>query len=173
MAVAVAQPTDVVKVRFQAQARAEAGRRYQGTLDAYKTIAREEGVRGLWKGGSQSGSPRNLGLVRKTVAAPGILCVLMGVCSALWQMKNFMDIGSMLCFGEPGLARYREGEEGSPSASQEEGPESVQVNPKGRVLQAFQSKAAVMGSSSFCGHSASGEGVNPAPPMLRFSLKSP
>ncbi|XP_066475801.1 dicarboxylate carrier SLC25A8 [Tiliqua scincoides] len=52
MAVAVAQPTDVVKVRFQAQARAEAGRRYQGTLDAYRTIAREEGFRGLWKGTS-------------------------------------------------------------------------------------------------------------------------
>ncbi|XP_064361322.1 dicarboxylate carrier SLC25A8-like isoform X1 [Dromaius novaehollandiae] len=50
MAVAVAQPTDVVKVRFQAQARARGPRRYQGTVDAYKTIAREEGVRGLWKG---------------------------------------------------------------------------------------------------------------------------
>ncbi|KAF7237900.1 Mitochondrial uncoupling protein 2 [Varanus komodoensis] len=52
MAVAVAQPTDVVKVRFQAQARMEGSRRYQGTLDAYKTIAREEGLRGLWKGTS-------------------------------------------------------------------------------------------------------------------------
>lgn len=50
MAVVVAQPTDVVKVRFQAQARVESGRRYQGTLDAYKTIAKEEGVKGLWKG---------------------------------------------------------------------------------------------------------------------------
>ncbi|XP_051903426.1 mitochondrial uncoupling protein 2-like [Hippocampus zosterae] len=51
MAVALAQPTDVVKVRFQAQARlADGGRRYNGTLDAYKTIARDEGVRGLWKG---------------------------------------------------------------------------------------------------------------------------
>lgn len=51
MAVAFAQPTDVVKVRFQAQVReAEGGRRYNGTLDAYKTIARVEGVRGLWKG---------------------------------------------------------------------------------------------------------------------------
>lgn len=47
---AVAQPTDVVKVRFQAQARAGGGRRYQSTVDAYKTIAREEGFRGLWKG---------------------------------------------------------------------------------------------------------------------------
>lgn len=51
MAVALAQPTDVVKVRFQAQARqADGGRRYNSTLDAYKTIARDEGVRGLWKG---------------------------------------------------------------------------------------------------------------------------
>ncbi|KAK0147318.1 Mitochondrial uncoupling protein 2 [Merluccius polli] len=53
MAVAVAQPTDVVKVRFQAQVRLpEAGgaKRYNGTFDAYRTIARDEGVRGLWKG---------------------------------------------------------------------------------------------------------------------------
>ncbi|XP_008331205.1 mitochondrial uncoupling protein 2-like [Cynoglossus semilaevis] len=51
MAVAFAQPTDVVKVRFQAQARVANGtKRYNGTLDAYKTIARDEGIRGLWKG---------------------------------------------------------------------------------------------------------------------------
>lgn len=51
MAVAVAQPTDVVKVRFQAQVSAGAGnKRYQGTMDAYRTIAKEEGFRGLWKG---------------------------------------------------------------------------------------------------------------------------
>ncbi|XP_020845245.1 dicarboxylate carrier SLC25A8 [Phascolarctos cinereus] len=52
LAVGIAQPTDVVKVRFQAQARAGSSRRYQGTMDAYKTIAREEGLRGLWKGTS-------------------------------------------------------------------------------------------------------------------------
>ncbi|XP_015235172.1 PREDICTED: mitochondrial uncoupling protein 2-like [Cyprinodon variegatus] len=51
LAVAIAQPTDVVKVRFQAQARSKGGtRRYCGTIDAYKTIAKEEGMRGLWKG---------------------------------------------------------------------------------------------------------------------------
>uniref|UniRef100_F7AQ05 Mitochondrial uncoupling protein 2 n=1 Tax=Xenopus tropicalis TaxID=8364 RepID=F7AQ05_XENTR len=50
MAVAVAQPTDVVKVRFQAQANSSANRRYKGTMHAYRTIAREEGMRGLWKG---------------------------------------------------------------------------------------------------------------------------
>ncbi|XP_003971156.1 mitochondrial uncoupling protein 2-like [Takifugu rubripes] len=51
MAVALAQPTDVVKVRFQAQARSPGeSRRYCSTIDAYKTIAKEEGVHGLWKG---------------------------------------------------------------------------------------------------------------------------
>ncbi|XP_047449778.1 mitochondrial uncoupling protein 2-like [Mugil cephalus] len=53
MAVAFAQPTDVVKVRFQAQVcLPESGsvKRYSSTIEAYKTIARDEGVRGLWKG---------------------------------------------------------------------------------------------------------------------------
>ncbi|XP_028656161.1 mitochondrial uncoupling protein 2-like [Erpetoichthys calabaricus] len=51
MAVTVAQPTDVVKVRFQAQARSgNSIKRYSGTMSAYKTIARDEGIRGLWKG---------------------------------------------------------------------------------------------------------------------------
>ncbi|NXP74653.1 UCP3 protein, partial [Ramphastos sulfuratus] len=51
VAVACAQPTDVVKVRFQARAALPDGaRRYSGTWDAYRSIAREEGVRGLWRG---------------------------------------------------------------------------------------------------------------------------
>uniref|UniRef100_A0A803K143 Uncoupling protein 3 (mitochondrial, proton carrier) n=1 Tax=Xenopus tropicalis TaxID=8364 RepID=A0A803K143_XENTR len=51
MAVTLAQPTDVVKVRFQAHIKVMDGeRRYNGTVDAYKTIAKEEGLRGLWKG---------------------------------------------------------------------------------------------------------------------------
>ncbi|XP_027758801.1 mitochondrial uncoupling protein 3 isoform X1 [Empidonax traillii] len=51
VAVACAQPTDVVKVRFQASgAMLDGARRYSGTVDAYRTIAREEGVRGLWRG---------------------------------------------------------------------------------------------------------------------------
>lgn len=49
MAVAIAQPTDVVKVRFQAQNKA-AGLRYTSTMQAYKMIGNQEGVRGLWKG---------------------------------------------------------------------------------------------------------------------------
>ncbi|NXE31050.1 UCP3 protein, partial [Ardeotis kori] len=47
VAVTCAQPTDVVKVRFQANAALpDCARRYSGTVDAYRTIAREEGVRG-------------------------------------------------------------------------------------------------------------------------------
>ncbi|XP_065073635.1 dicarboxylate carrier SLC25A8-like [Ochlerotatus camptorhynchus] len=50
LAVALAHPTDVVKVRFQAASRSNSNRRYSSTLQAYRTIHREEGVRGLWKG---------------------------------------------------------------------------------------------------------------------------
>ncbi|XP_075045613.1 mitochondrial brown fat uncoupling protein 1 isoform X3 [Mixophyes fleayi] len=50
LAVTVAQPTDVIKVRFQAQVNLRGvKKRYNGTLDAYKTIAKEEGMKGLWK----------------------------------------------------------------------------------------------------------------------------
>lgn len=48
VAILVAQPTDVVKIRMQA-----AGKKgtYNGVLDAYRTICREEGVKaGLYKG---------------------------------------------------------------------------------------------------------------------------
>lgn len=53
LAVAFAQPTDVVKVRFQAQIRlpeTSSLKKYSSTTDAYKIIGKDEGVRGLWKG---------------------------------------------------------------------------------------------------------------------------
>ncbi|TWW58755.1 mitochondrial brown fat uncoupling protein 1 [Takifugu flavidus] len=51
MAVSFAQPTDVVKVRFQAQMNLNSvTRRYSGTMQAYKHIYQNEGFRGLWKG---------------------------------------------------------------------------------------------------------------------------
>lgn len=54
MAVSFAQPTDVVKVRFQAQMNLDGvARRYSGTMQAYKHIYLNEGIRGLWKGAIQ------------------------------------------------------------------------------------------------------------------------
>lgn len=53
LAVVFAQPTDVVKVRFQAQIQLPEDsslKRYSSTTDAYRIIAKNEGVRGLWKG---------------------------------------------------------------------------------------------------------------------------
>uniref|UniRef100_A0A671L6H3 Dicarboxylate carrier UCP2 n=1 Tax=Sinocyclocheilus anshuiensis TaxID=1608454 RepID=A0A671L6H3_9TELE len=51
LAVSVAQPTDVVKVRFQAQTKLQGvSRRYSGTMQAYRQIFQHEGLRGLWKG---------------------------------------------------------------------------------------------------------------------------
>ncbi|KAL1819056.1 hypothetical protein ACET3Z_013925 [Daucus carota] len=52
LAIAVANPTDLVKVRLQAEGKLAPGvpRRYNGALNAYSTIVRQEGVRALWTG---------------------------------------------------------------------------------------------------------------------------
>ncbi|XP_076178318.1 dicarboxylate carrier UCP2 [Ptiloglossa arizonensis] len=50
MAVLLAQPTDVVKVRLQAGNNGRSSVRYSSTLQAYKSIATKEGIQGLWKG---------------------------------------------------------------------------------------------------------------------------
>lgn len=46
------QPTDLVKVRFQSEGPLAPGQqpRYAGVVDAYRTIVRTEGLRGLWTG---------------------------------------------------------------------------------------------------------------------------
>lgn len=49
MAVTIAQPTEVVKIRLQAQNKL-IETRYTSILDAYRQIGQQEGVRGLWKG---------------------------------------------------------------------------------------------------------------------------
>ncbi len=69
MAVLCAQPTDVVKVRMQAQP-SNAPKRYNGVMAAYRTIAVNEGIKGLWKGQCQITS---------------ILTVHMHVCTTFWQ----------------------------------------------------------------------------------------
>jgi len=50
--ITVANPTDLVKVRMQSEGALAAGAapRYRGVVDAYASIVRAEGVRGLWTG---------------------------------------------------------------------------------------------------------------------------
>lgn len=52
LAIMIANPTDLVKVRLQAEGKLPAGvpKRYSGALNAYSTILRQEGVRALWTG---------------------------------------------------------------------------------------------------------------------------
>lgn len=51
LAVIVGQPTEVVKIRFQAQKRIPGtSLKYTSTPATYRKIGREEGIRGLWKG---------------------------------------------------------------------------------------------------------------------------
>jgi solute carrier family 25 uncoupling protein 8/9 len=54
LAVMVAQPTDVVKIRLQAGNNGRSSVRYNSTLQAYRSIFSMEGVRGLWKGKESS-----------------------------------------------------------------------------------------------------------------------
>lgn len=46
------QPTDLVKIRFQSEGRLAPGQapRYSGVLNAYTSIVKSEGLRGLWVG---------------------------------------------------------------------------------------------------------------------------
>lgn len=49
--ICVANPTDVVKVRFQADGRLpKEQRRYTGVMNAYSSIIKNDGVSGLWRG---------------------------------------------------------------------------------------------------------------------------
>ena len=50
LAVLVAQPTDVVKIRMQADMSSRGARRYTGSINAYRNIGKHEGIKGLWKG---------------------------------------------------------------------------------------------------------------------------
>lgn len=49
---AIASPTDLVKIRLQAEGTLKPGEqpRYPSTFSAFKTIAAKEGVKGLWRG---------------------------------------------------------------------------------------------------------------------------
>lgn len=47
---AIANPTDLVKVRMQAAAKGKTAHAYKGTLDAFAVIYRQEGLAGLYRG---------------------------------------------------------------------------------------------------------------------------
>ena len=53
LSVAMAHPTDVVKVRMQAQFGNNLGR-YANSSDAYKKVYTKEGMKGLWRGKKMS-----------------------------------------------------------------------------------------------------------------------
>lgn len=52
MSLLTLQPTDLVKVRFQSEGKLQVGQqpRYSGVLNAYSTIVKQEGLKGLWTG---------------------------------------------------------------------------------------------------------------------------
>ncbi|KAK1321306.1 Mitochondrial uncoupling protein 1 [Acorus calamus] len=52
LAISVANPTDLVKVRLQAEGKLPPGvpKRYTGSLNAYSTIVKQEGLAALWTG---------------------------------------------------------------------------------------------------------------------------
>jgi len=51
IAISIANPTDVVKIRLQAQGRLPPSERpYVGSVDCYRKIVQADGVKGLWIG---------------------------------------------------------------------------------------------------------------------------
>nr|AFK39665.1 unknown [Medicago truncatula] len=52
LAITIANPTDLVKVRLQSEGQLPSGvpKRYSGAMDAYSTILRQEGLGALWTG---------------------------------------------------------------------------------------------------------------------------
>ncbi|GAU13431.1 hypothetical protein TSUD_127270 [Trifolium subterraneum] len=52
LAITIANPTDLVKVRLQSEGQLPSGvpKRYSGAMDAYSTLIRQEGLGALWTG---------------------------------------------------------------------------------------------------------------------------
>ena len=66
LAILSAQPTDVVKIRMQADVRAPGeAARYRGVFHAYKDIAVKEGMAGLYKGEAHSSVRKRIGYYLK------------------------------------------------------------------------------------------------------------
>ena len=84
IAITVAQPTDVVKIKMQAKS----GPKYNSSIDAYRTIYRKEGVHGLWKGLGPN-------VVRNSLVNATELVCYDTIKDALMKQLNFRD--NLLC----------------------------------------------------------------------------
>ncbi|KAF5727350.1 mitochondrial uncoupling protein 2 isoform X1 [Tripterygium wilfordii] len=86
LAIMVANPTDLVKVRLQAEGKLPAGvpKRYSGALDAYLTIVRQEGLRALWTGLGPN-------IVRNAIINAAELASYDEVKQIILQIPGFMD----------------------------------------------------------------------------------
>ncbi|KDP46564.1 hypothetical protein JCGZ_08536 [Jatropha curcas] len=86
VAIAVANPTDLVKVRLQAEGKLPTGvpRRYAGALDAYLTIARQEGLGALWTGLGPN-------IARNAIINAAELASYDQVKQTILQIPGFMD----------------------------------------------------------------------------------
>ncbi|GAV74487.1 Mito_carr domain-containing protein [Cephalotus follicularis] len=86
IAIAVANPTDLVKVRLQAEGKLPAGvhKRYSGALDAYLTIIRQEGLGGLWTGIGPN-------IARNAIINAAELASYDQVKQTILQIPGFMD----------------------------------------------------------------------------------
>ncbi|KAJ8747691.1 hypothetical protein K2173_013142 [Erythroxylum novogranatense] len=86
LAIVVANPTDLVKVRLQAEGKLSAGvpRRYTGALDAYITITRQEGLGALWTGLGPN-------IARNAIINAAELASYDQVKQTILQIPGFMD----------------------------------------------------------------------------------
>ncbi|XP_038726334.1 mitochondrial uncoupling protein 2-like isoform X2 [Tripterygium wilfordii] len=85
-ALLTANPTDLVKVRLQAEGKLPAGvpKRYSGALDAYLTIGRQEGLHALWTGLGPN-------IVRSAIINAAELASYDEVKQVILQIPGFMD----------------------------------------------------------------------------------
>lgn len=96
----VGNPTDVLKVRMQAQGRLPAGtpQLYTSALAAYGTIVRQEGVRALWTGATPN-------ILRNSIVNAAELATYDQIKQHLMHTFGFRDavpchLAASLCAGE-------------------------------------------------------------------------
>eukprot|EP00911_Craspedida_sp_UC1_P000351 UC1_evm3s269 len=96
----IASPTDLVKVQMQLEGKRQLqglAPRYAGTVDAFATIARQHGIRGLWKGwgpNCQRAALVNLGELTTYDTAKRFFLLRLQ-----WSDNSFTHTASSLCAG--------------------------------------------------------------------------